>query len=281
MFQGAPLVSDIGETFEDDWCFSTILVIETEKEEYHINVSRNELTSVLKRLFEHLSDVNYDYGVCADSVVWLEAHGFAGIRSLESVLERLLAKSHVPTEIVSGEFDHFEINAGGQTLFAIAPVAVDLGISMLSRSTLFRISIENAANPLALIPGVHRACRLSASMAAWWRDSEESILHLVQGGANGEYPQYQRFKLGDDAIHSRAHVTVICSSDAEGLGDLLPDTASFERIECVTANEFAERHARTLESGIEIETSSFDNLCEVANRVLVESTDTSRSGAGE
>lgn len=33
MFQGAPVVSDIGETFEDDWCFPTVPVIETEKEE--------------------------------------------------------------------------------------------------------------------------------------------------------------------------------------------------------------------------------------------------------
>lgn len=251
------------------------------KRNAHINVSRNELTSVLKRLFEYLSDVNYDYGVCADSVVWLESHGFAGISSLESVLECLLAKSHVPTEIVSGESDHFKINAGGQTLFAIAPVAIDLGISMLARSTSFRISIENATNPLALIPGIHRVCVLSPSMAAWWRAPEEPILHLVQSGAIGEYPQYQRFKLGDDAIHSGDHVTVICSSDAEGFGDLLPDTTSFECIDCVIASEFAERHARTLAAGIEVETSSFEKLCEVADRVLVESTDISRSGAGE
>ena len=33
MFQGAPVVSDIGETFEDDWCFPTVPVIDTEKEE--------------------------------------------------------------------------------------------------------------------------------------------------------------------------------------------------------------------------------------------------------
>ena len=182
---------------------------------------------------------------------------------------------------MSGESDNFKINAGGQTLFAIAPVAIDLGISMLARSTSFRISIENATNPLALIPGIHRVCVLSPSMAAWWREPEEPILHLVQSGAIGEYPQYQRFKLGDDAIDSGDHVTVICSSDAEGFGDLLPDTTSFERIDCVIASEFAERHARTLAAGIEVEASSFEKLCEVADRVLVESTDISRSGAGE
>ena len=214
-------------------------------------------------------------------MIWLEAHGLAGIRSLNSVLERLLAKSHSPTEIVSGQSDHFEINAGGQTLFAIAPIAIDLGISMLSRSTPFRISIENATNPLALIPGVHRACRLSVSMAAWWRDSEEPTLHLVQGGANGEYPHYQRFVLGDDTTHTHGLVTIICSSEAEGPEDLVPVTASFERIDCVASSEFIERHARILKTGIEIDTDSFDNLCEVANRVLAESTGTSRSGAGE
>jgi len=255
--------------------------LKLKKRAVHINVSLNELTSVLKRLFEHLSDVNYDYGAGADAVVWLEVHGFAGISSLESVIEGLLAKSHVPTEIVSGEADNFEINAGGQTLFAIAPVAIDLGISMLSRSSPFRISIENATNPLALIPGIHRVCSLSASIVAWWRDTEGSIFHVVQSGASGEYPQYQRFKLDGDSTHARAHVTVVCSSEAEDLGELLPDTASLECIESVTASEFIERHAQVLAAGIEIDASSFNSLCEIADQVLVESTDTSRSGAGE
>jgi len=31
MFQGAPVVSDIGKAFEDDWCFPTVPVIEAEK----------------------------------------------------------------------------------------------------------------------------------------------------------------------------------------------------------------------------------------------------------
>lgn len=248
---------------------------------FQINVSQNELTAVLKRLFEHLGDANYDYGACADSVTWLEAHGFAGIRSLEAVLERLLAKNHVPTEIVSSESDHFAINAGGQTLFAIAPVAVDLGVSMLSRSTPFRITITNAVNPLAMIPGVHRARRYPGSIAAWWRAVDEPMLHLVHGGENCVYPEYQRFQLSDDDSQSAANVTLICSSESQDLRERLPDTTSLARIDCMTASAFAERHAQILDAGIEVDKSSFEKLCEVADRVLVESTDTSRSGAGE
>lgn len=34
MFQGAPVVSDIGQTFEDDWCFPTVLPVGTNTEDF-------------------------------------------------------------------------------------------------------------------------------------------------------------------------------------------------------------------------------------------------------
>lgn len=236
---------------------------------------------MLKRLFEHLGDANYDYGACADSVTWLEAHGIAGIRSLEAVLDRLLAKNHVPTEIVSSEPDHFTINAGGQTLFAIGPVAVDLGASMLSRSSPFRITITNAVNPSAMVAGIHRGRRYPGSMAAWWRSTDEPILHLVRGGANCEYPEYQRFQLSADEEYLPGSVTLVCSTVFSELNDHIPDTAALDCLETIGTTEFANRYAQILDSGIEVDEGSFNSLCEVADRVLVESTDTSRSGAGE
>jgi len=223
-------------------------------------ISRNELSVMLNRVFEQLGDVNYDYSACADSILWLETHGFSAIDSLEVVFPQFLAKNHVPTKIVSSEPEHFTINAGGQSLFAIASVAVDLGASMLSRSNPFRITITHARNPMAMIPAIHRGRRYPGSIAAWWRSEDGLILNLVQGGTGYDYPEFQCYEVSDDDCSSQNIVDIVCCTGMQKISDLAPDTSTLIGLEALGQAGFAERHNQSLDAGIQVDTESLAKL---------------------
>lgn len=211
----------------------------------------------------------------------MDAHGLPGTGSIESTLTPMQKNGRSGLHIVSNESNGAVIDAGGQSLFAVAEAAIDLCVSLASKSAPGRVTIANGQNAIAVLSGIYRCSRMQNSLAAWWLDDDDSICHVVCASKADRYPEYKRFQLNENSDVAANSVEIICALDEQELTAYLPDTTSWETVESIDPEDFVARRRLYVDTGIEIDEIIYQQLCEIADRVLVESTDQSRSGAGE
>jgi len=241
-----------------------------------IKVSANELLALLRRLFEQVSRQQDDYNHVAESIVWLEMRGLPGMASMMGCLPKLHACEIHRVPAAGNEAIVKDYDAGGNSLITTACSMVDAALAAATTSNSFHATVHSCTQQLAIIPELCRYGRQGYSAMAWWRDETDGRVHVAMSTAANANPDYWQLP-GEMAEQVSSHTLMLeCSTDPDSLHANVPDVSP-----TFSATQFAEQHQSCLLNGIEIDAEHYRLCCELADKILVESTDVSRGGAGE
>ena len=247
-----------------------------------LTLSRNELTALLKRVFEGIFNRSCDFEALAHQIVWLERHGLGGMDLLRGCVDHLADHDTASVEMEpTPDGDDVEIicvDAQGSSLLCIADMIADLTISRCAAHGACHIEVTNVHEREAILP---QLCRIRNSGFYVGTQSSED---------NGDAISFARI-VGDTALpelfgwnpsaQGRASGTlslVAASSKAgliSGLGNRWKEWPAPE----ITPAILDDRYQTNLNNGIVVGDLSYLN--KIAERVLVEASDASRQGAGE
>jgi len=262
-----------------------------------MNMSLNELTAALKRSFEGLGFCLGDYEDAARMVVWLESHGLNGLAEVQQGLPYLNQRPHQYTSMqpVTGDDRWVSIDAKGESVLSCAGHAIDLAYTQACETTLGLVQLQHAHNRKLVIERlVNCGRRDDIGCIAFWCNGHgavtEHVVNMVpvkRDQANGindkQYPQYRYYHIAGDALkYDQQSLYIMCSSDIELLNGQLKQyrhtVIGNETV--ISPQQFILAYAQSLEQGIMVNDTLLDNIHQLTQRILVESTAQSRSGAG-
>ncbi|MGI9271974.1 MAG: hypothetical protein ACR2QT_09370 [Woeseiaceae bacterium] len=250
-----------------------------------IKVSRNELLALFKRVFEQASQQQNDYSYSAEAVVWLELRGLAGVEAAVQALPILQSGRLQRTETRSDDALHAQLDASGCSLLTAASAVGDAAIAATQATSPYFATIENGEQYIAIVPELCRLSQLGRSALAWWPDIENDCVYVVQASDSNPHPVWRQIQIADADKAQEPKLRMAVATDANVLLAKINDTAVKEAVEdahvAITVDEFAARFESCMSDGIEIDEQIYRQCCAVADKVLVESTEQSRGGAGE
>ena len=229
-----------------------------------IHLSRNELWALLVKVFEALFGHRRDYYDMARTVLWLECHDHKGVKQLVKSLP-VLENGSLPEPTLAVISDtHLVIDGGGRSLLDLGPSLSDLAIACASENDIARTDIFNVRSSLALPVALPFIARQG-----------------FHGVAMGPHTVSMISPRQDCPIvfsqSRKGQLSLICMRDSINISEYVDD----ERFVLKTVETQMEFFSSSLENGINILTSEFEALKNVAANILVEATEASRRGAGE
>ena len=224
----------------------------------NIKLSKNELWSLLTKVFEALFGHSQDYYDMARAVLWLESHGLNGVERLINALPALEQKNLPQPEWSNGSV----LDGAKHSLFGLGRIACDLVIAKAAETQIAHLELKNVTEPEALVGLLPYTSGQGFALAVFWSDGVATIEPYE------EYPNIFEQR-------SKAPTRLVCAQTLSSIK--LPEDidlvcSSEELIACYKDN---------LETGIAIKQTYYDLLNAVANRILVTSSEASRRGAGE
>ncbi len=229
-----------------------------------INISFNELLSLLSRVFEALYGHEHDYQEMAQTIFWLECHGHSGINKLIEKLPELEAVKNIylPSPNITKEV--ITVDCCGGSLFTNAHLICDLAFSEAENYGTSKVFIINAKDPYAIIGYLGSACNNSLS-SYFVTDKISAFI-----SPRSQYP----------TIYSNTSckkIQLTCAKN-HNLIDMSHIANLEPKLDVIKQKSFYEI---ALKNGLSISTLNFKKLNLIADRILVPSTDASRLGAGE
>jgi len=235
-----------------------------------VYVSPNELTSLLKQVFEGFDFPQGLYETAAESIVWSAMHGFESLENLEANISTYKSIDTIP------EIRFKCRDADENQIFDVdtqAPSGV-WGNVILGRAVVQALA---AGNSSVSIRGDSNLCLMIKSVAdagikglyarlSWQQNDRYVVVDGMPYKARVHYRQYQS--------HSS------CGSASLMLSKKPLSKVNGEPLLEITPQESARRYSLNLDNGIPIADSLLQQLLQLATKVLVESSEQSRSGAG-
>ncbi|NIM69088.1 MAG: hypothetical protein GTN86_00985 [Xanthomonadales bacterium] len=236
----------------------------------------NELLALLKRALDALPGHRLDADAVARNVVELEVLGLSGVHpSLALFNDDRNTRAQGPAII----HDDGVVHMADGSLLAWAPQVIDLAICQVDHTATVTLSIDSARDPLGLLPELIRSDRTrwrSAELS--WPEDQDGHRCVLWLEADAVDPWLGRLD-GPMAEAGRPKNPVSLMLARAGAGPALPKPPGVRWR--ITPDAFASRRHRALIRGLEIDDHDWDILNRLADRVLVESSDRSRKGAGE
>jgi hypothetical protein len=236
----------------------------------------------LKRTFEATGFYGCDFDDAARSALWLEARGLPGVATVLNESNVLCADDSSPPELSDSGTGFYRIDGAGLSLFDLAIGATDLAIAATSRFEYGHIEISACSGRQAIIPSVHRCSTYGYAAAAWWFDTRQQQLHVARADGSGVNPDYAVISCEDPP--QTETVELHCASSLDKLLSIAPDFVNFDAATdagmLISGSELQARFRESLAHGIDITPDHYRSLCDIADRVLVESNEQSRLGAG-
>jgi LDH2 family malate/lactate/ureidoglycolate dehydrogenase len=243
-----------------------------------MKVSKNELTASLRKAFEALGFQPGDYYDAADMVVWLGTHGFDGFDRLLSVLNYLNTTSPSHADLIEEKEGNFVLDGNETSILLCGSEAVDLARSYAIQGSSARVEVINCYNRTFILQRLIKAAQRDLAFLAYWRQQDYCIKVTVSPRA--KLPVYQIFMLNEQfdpqmlRIFSGTNVAQLEAEYAEHLqmGAMIDDYPMEMMKAC---------YIDSLDQGIEIDVTLWNTLDDLVSRVLVQSTEESRAGAGD
>ena len=246
-------------------------------------LSRNELYALLKRACEAHFGRACDYEAIAEQILWLECHGLSGVQLAQSCIEKVHSSDLQAISPLIGTDTRNKacLNAEGASLLCIADLLADFTISRAAADGFCCIELSNVHETPAILPQLTRIRQAgfvaalwvsdeSAGTVAWARITPEASLPDLTGWENApQRPQVATLTLvaaQDEKALSHA------ASAAGAAGGAWPKPE-------VTPEMLEQCHNDCLSHGIPVDDLGLLN--EIADRILVETSEASRMGAGD
>ena len=229
-----------------------------------INISFNELLSLLSRVFEAIYGHEHDFQEMAQTVFWLESHGHSGTNKLIEKLPELEAIKNIYLPAPSIMKEVITIDCLGASLFANASLICDLAFSEAENNGIAKVIITNAKDSYALLGYLGSVCNKSLSSYLL----TDKLSAFISPGSR--YPLiYSASSCKKIELTISKNKCLIDMSFIEGLDPVIDESKQKSFYELA------------LKNGLSISTLNYEKLNLIADRILVPSTDASRLGAGE
>ena len=248
-----------------------------------MRVSRNELTSLLARVFEGQGLIDFDGA--AKQVVWLEQCGLQGLTLLSRCIDSLEQSGQPEPQLTDVAPDQMSLDVGGNSTLAWGSTAVELLFSGASQAGFATLNLEHCRHRIFILqPLAEFASRGINCLAHWQLPGDPVMETFALFGAGGHYPTYQTWQASAALTMDRDQCLVLmCSEDVEPLLDYqaVQRDRGVSNLRRIEADALRDQRKNSVNCGLEVDSDFWDTLCLLGERVLVESSDVSRSrGAG-
>jgi len=248
-----------------------------------MRVSCNELGALLNRVFEGQGLI--DFEAASKQVLWFEQCGLRGLERLSNIIQYLRQSDSSGMQVIDEPQGHMSLDLAGNSALVWGATAVDLASSQARQDKATTLQLENCRNRIFILqPLAECALQGMNCLAHWQVAAAQRQQQLAIFPAGERYPLYDTWEpLAPRATQLASSVTLICSESNEPLQDYVNRQrdmaeANLHRLD---ADHFRANARDSLDNGIEVDDRLWKLLSRMGERVLVESSDTSRSrGAG-
>jgi LDH2 family malate/lactate/ureidoglycolate dehydrogenase len=242
-----------------------------------MKVSKNELMASLKRAFEALGFQSGDYYDAADMVVWSQTHGFDGFGRLMEALAYLNTTAPIHADLVQEDAHNYVLDGRGTSVLLCGSEAVDLIRSQVMQGSSAALELINCYNRTFIIQRLVKAAQRNLAFFACWRQFDYCVKVSITAGA--ELPEYQTFTMID--VFEPQSLRIFCGTDLESIKKQYAPQLEFGTlVESYSRAQMRDCYKSSVEHGIEIDAALWQTLDKLGARILVESTESSRAGAG-
>jgi len=222
-----------------------------------LRLSLNELSALLKAVFQGCFGHRQDWAAITDTVMWLETRGFGGLDMVMEAMDKDLQLSPCKVDINDIEDGVCEIDLNNGSLLCVLHMCADVAVDMASKSGKATLVIKNARHGRAIMASLMPASKFGYAAIAYWQDGH------AQCSPNAVSPSFH----AGDYEKVELHIETMQSQN--------PPSAD------ASSNAIIARYDHALANGILVKRDVYDTLNQIADRILVEATDASRQGAGE
>jgi LDH2 family malate/lactate/ureidoglycolate dehydrogenase len=248
-----------------------------------MKVSFNELQGMGRKAFIGIGFAEGDAIDAAEMVAWMEAHGLGGVAALKKGLDYLLTEDPSQTPaLVYQDADFSVLDAHNHSILGNASLAVELGYARARARGLSITKIRRCHNRVLVIGYLSRLARRGMNVTAFWRNSHEPLIEQVVGFKAGHpVPEICVYSLEDvpDDVEKNDGITLVMANHV----DLLPSLRSdydLTNLMRQTEEDLERQRDRALVEGLDVDDQLWKTLKTLADRLLVEASEASRSGAG-
>jgi hypothetical protein len=243
-----------------------------------MKVSKNELMASLKKAFEGLGFQPGDYHNAADMVVWLETHGFDGFSRLEAALDYLNTTAPIHADLVQEDAHNSVLDGKGTSILLCGSEAIDLIRTHVTPGFSAGLELVNCYNRTFVIQRLVKAAQRNLAFVAYWRQFDYCVKISIEAGA--ELPEHETFTI-IEAFEPQS-LRIFCGTDLAVIEKQYAVQLAFGTlIETYSSAEMLACYQDSVEQGIEIDEALWQTLDDLVARILVESTESSRAGAGD
>ena len=243
-----------------------------------MKVSRNELTACLKKAFEGLGFSVGDYEDAAAMVVWSQMHGLNGLQQLQQALPFLSDCPCLHAKLVSDTDQQALLDGQQSSVLLCGSQTVRLACAIARQHGSGHVRLDNCHNRKFIIQRLVSAAQLGTALIAYWVNGSTGVKVMIEPYA--KQPEYQEYSAADTAANQS--LFIYAGSDLASLEQQFSSQFNVAaQVRRFSTEAMHDSYQYRLEQGIEIDQQFWAELDNLVARVLVESTDSSRAGAGD
>jgi hypothetical protein len=218
-----------------------------------------------------------DYYDAADMVVWLETHGLDGFDRLQAALAYLNTTGPTHAELIEEDTSYSVLDGNDSSILLCGSEAIDLLSAQIMEGSAARLQLNNCYNRTFILQRLVKAAQRNYAFIAYWRQLDYCVKVSIEAGA--ALPEYQTFTITE--VLGPQSLRMFCGTSLEAIEKQYALQLQFGTLlETYTGDEMMDCYRDSLEGGIEIDEALWRTLDDLVTRVLVQSTDSSRAGAG-
>lgn len=248
-----------------------------------MKVSFNELQGLCRKAFSGIGFEDGDATDAADMVAWMQCHGFNAIDQLNRGLDFLLEEDpETLPRVLYQDGDLAVIDGNGQSVLRSITLATELGFAKARARGLAVVKIRRCHNRQLIMGYLSRLAGRGINITAFWRNAQQPLTEQVVGFRAGHStPEVRVYSVRDVPEENEPNdgITVVMANHVE----LLPSLGADHDLDLLAHHSQTALLAfreRALHEGVEVDDLPWNRLKQLAHRILVESSEASRSGAG-
>lgn len=248
-----------------------------------MKVSYNELQGLCSKAFSGIGFSEGDAADAADMVAWMQCHGLAGVEHLSRALDYLLQedpRSH--PRVLYQDGDLAVLDNQGQSVLRSVSLATELAFAKARARGLAVVKIRRCHNRQMIMGYLSRLAVRGMNITACWRNAQDPLTEQVVGFRSGSrVPEIRIYAVRDVPEENEPNdgITLIMANHVELLPSL-GDASAIDLLACHRASDLLACREKSLVDGIAVDDDVWLRLKQLATRILVESSDASRGGAG-
>ncbi|MND35601.1 hypothetical protein D3C80_262420 [compost metagenome] len=243
-------------------------------------ISANELNALLKRVFEGMGYTPGHYEDAAALVSWLQLHREDGLGELERALDLVADRDRRASELVAEGPATLIAECHGRSALNCLPTLLELACVQALEQGLIQVEIQHCHNRKFILKLLADCAREGLWAQVRWDNGHDPVRrHLARIEAGAAYPTYEEYRLPAHLPQTnRQSLTLLLGTPAHP--QPAPEVEAARETRCITPADFALARDQALENGTEISPALWQRLNQLAEAVLVENSERSRSGAG-